>query len=109
MSDRIEQMRIELMNDLYAVMGNPDAVQAILNPSDDETVSDATDAAPLYFIEITSQSTGAIKRYDATHLSTDRTRNLFLLATAMQALVATDDDAMRQSIRDMSKAIIDVM
>lgn len=110
MSDRIEQMRIELMNDLYHVMGDPERVEAILNPSVDDDATDATDVAPLYFVAVASQSTpGKVRRYDVNHLSSSSQRNAFLLQTALQALVTTSDDDMRTSIKEFVHAIIETL
>ena len=109
MSDRIEQMRIELMNDLYHVMGDPERVEAILNPAP-SVDDDATDVAPLYFVAVASQSTpGKVRRYDVNHLSSSSQRNAFLLQTALQALVTTSDDDMRTSIKEYVHAIIETL
>ena len=109
MSDRIEQMRIELMNDLYHVMGDPERVDAILNPSDD-TVTEEAVAAPVYFIAVASKSTpGKVTRYDVTHVSSSPQRNVFLLHNAMQALFMASDDDTRSAIKDFIHALIDAM
>lgn len=109
MSDRIEQMRIELMNDLYHVMGDPERIDAILNPSDD-TVTEEAVAAPVYFIAVASKSTpGKVTRYDVNHVSSSSQRNVFLLGNAMQALHLTTDDVTRQAIKDFIHALIDAI
>jgi hypothetical protein len=109
MTDRFDDMMSELMIDLYEVQSDADAVKAITEKPEvtPETVEEAAPAE--YTLQVKSKSTGQIKQYSASHVSSSKSRNFELLGAATLAYTTTTDDAKRAAIRVMIDALLNAL
>lgn len=103
MSKRFDDMMTELMHDVFEAFADP---KAILDAPRPPEATDEVETAEFH-VDVQSKSTGKTKRYDATHVSTSKSRNAELLAISITSLVNESDAAKRAAIRTMIDALLD--